>query len=71
MADAVIIFFLRRLGYQLIQEGNVLSGVQDEVEWMKREFEAMVAFLKDADKRQQRDETVAGWVKEKTQETSH
>uniref|UniRef100_A0A3Q7F2C7 NB-ARC domain-containing protein n=1 Tax=Solanum lycopersicum TaxID=4081 RepID=A0A3Q7F2C7_SOLLC len=64
MAEAAIIFFQRRLGYQLIQEGNVLSGVQDEIEWMKREFEAMVAFPKDADKRQQRDETVAGWVKE-------
>ncbi|KAK4347381.1 hypothetical protein RND71_033720 [Anisodus tanguticus] len=64
MAEAAIIYFLRRLGYQLIQEGNVLSGVQDEIEWIKKEFQAMVAFLRDADKRQQRDETVAGWVKE-------
>ncbi|KAF3615622.1 putative 40S ribosomal protein S4-like [Capsicum annuum] len=64
MAEAAIIYFLRRLGYQLIQEGNVLSGVQDEIEWIKKEFQAMVAFLRDADKRQLRDETVAGWVKE-------
>ncbi|KAL3344971.1 hypothetical protein AABB24_024088 [Solanum stoloniferum] len=64
MVEAAIIFFLRRLGYQFIQEGNVLSGVKDEIEWIKKEFQAMVAFLKDADKRQQRDETVAGWVKE-------
>ncbi|MCD7448095.1 hypothetical protein HAX54_038189 [Datura stramonium] len=64
MAEAAIMYFLRRLGYQLIQEGNVLSGVQDEIEWIKKEFQAMVAFLRDADKRQQRDETVAGWIKE-------
>ncbi|KAM3284642.1 putative disease resistance protein [Capsicum chacoense] len=64
MAEAAIIYFLRRLGYQLIQEGNVLSGVQDEIEWIKKEFQAMVAFLRDADKRQLRDETVADWVKE-------
>lgn len=63
-AEAAIIYFLRRLGYQLIQEGSVLSGVQDEMEWIKKEFQAMVAFLRDSDKRQQRDETVAGWVKE-------
>lgn len=64
MAEAVIIFFLRRLGYQLIQEGTFLSGVEDEVEWIRKEFQAMLAFLKDADKRLEREEIVADWIKE-------
>ncbi|KAI5652609.1 hypothetical protein M9H77_29796 [Catharanthus roseus] len=64
MAEAPIVFFLDRLGRLLLQEGNHLSKVQEHVEWIQKELESMVAFLKDADKRQQRDELVAAWVRQ-------
>ncbi|KAK9267627.1 hypothetical protein L1049_010058 [Liquidambar formosana] len=64
MAEALTAFFLRKLGDQLIQEGEILSGVQEDIEWIKRELQAMVAFLKDADRRQQKEDRIKTWVGE-------
>ncbi|TXG69688.1 hypothetical protein EZV62_004623 [Acer yangbiense] len=63
MAEALIIFFLNKLEDQLRQEGELLSGFEQDIEWIKSELQAMVAFLKDVD-RQGRDENVRAWVGE-------
>lgn len=64
MAEAAIVFFLNRLTRLLLQEGDRLSKIQEHVEWIQKELQSMVAFLRDADRRQQRDERVATWVRE-------
>ncbi|KAK3218908.1 hypothetical protein Dsin_012878 [Dipteronia sinensis] len=62
MAEALIIFFLNKLEDQLRQEGELLSGFEQDIEWIKSELQAMVAFLKDVDRRQGREEKVRAWV---------
>lgn len=48
----------------LVDEADHLSRIHEHVGWIQKELQAMVAFLKDADRRQQRDERVAAWVRE-------
>ncbi|XP_058114889.1 disease resistance protein RPM1-like [Magnolia sinica] len=62
MAEAVISFFVRKLGEQLINEVNLLSGVHDDVVWIKNELQTMRAFLKDADLRKEREKLVEAWI---------
>ncbi|KAK1575011.1 hypothetical protein Q3G72_001847 [Acer saccharum] len=64
MAEALIIFFLNKLEDQLRQEGELLFGFEQDIEWIKSELQAMVAFLKDVDRRPGRDENVRAWVGE-------
>lgn len=64
MAEAAIVFFLNRVTGLLLQESDHLSKIQEHVEWIQKELQSMVAFLRDADRRQQRDERVATWVRE-------
>ncbi|XP_058114399.1 disease resistance protein RPM1-like [Magnolia sinica] len=64
MADPVVSFFLQKLDEQITQEVQLLSGVEDNVAWIKAELESMKAFLKDADRRRERDDGVEAWVKQ-------
>ncbi|XP_058114398.1 disease resistance protein RPM1-like [Magnolia sinica] len=62
MAEAVVFFFLRKLGDQLAQEVQLLSGVEGDVAWIKAELQSMKSFLKDADRRRERDAGVEAWI---------
>lgn len=64
MAEALIRFFLDKLTDQIRQEGQLLTGIEEEIDWIKNEFQAMVGFLKDVDSRQGRDENVRAWTGE-------
>ncbi|KAL3506032.1 hypothetical protein ACH5RR_031414 [Cinchona calisaya] len=48
----------------IVEEAKFLSGVTDEVEEVQAELIRMQCFLKDADRRQQKDETIRNYVKE-------
>lgn len=62
MAEAVVSIVVGRLGDFVIQEARLLCGVSDQVELAQTELQMMQGFMKDADKRQQDDETVRIWV---------
>ncbi|KAK9035042.1 hypothetical protein V6N11_077093 [Hibiscus sabdariffa] len=64
MAEGVVSYLLERLDGLLVQEANLLLGVNNEVRQMQRELKRMQCFLKDADKRQDDDESVKNWVSE-------
>lgn len=64
MAEELILFFLRKLSEQLNEEGELLSGVHEDIEWIKNELQAMVAFLRDVHRTQQRDKRVGRWAEE-------
>ncbi|XP_070672771.1 putative disease resistance protein At1g50180 isoform X2 [Malus domestica] len=61
MAEAVVSFVAVRLGY-FIQEAKFLYGVGDIVDFAQTELQFMRSFLKDADKRQEHDETLRIWI---------
>ncbi|XP_058114402.1 disease resistance protein RPM1-like [Magnolia sinica] len=62
MAEAVLSFFVQKLGEQLVHEVELLSGVCDDVVWIKDELQSMRALLKDADQRGERDKGVLAWI---------
>ncbi|KAE8654934.1 PI-PLC X domain-containing protein [Hibiscus syriacus] len=62
MAEAVVSYLLERLDGLIVQEANLLLGVNNEVRKMQAELKWMQGFLKDADKRQDEDERVKIWV---------
>ncbi|KAJ9689871.1 hypothetical protein PVL29_012503 [Vitis rotundifolia] len=64
MAEALILSFLRKLSEQLNEERELLSGVHEDIEWIKNELQAMVAFLRDVHRTQQRDKRVGRWAEE-------
>ncbi|KAM1413386.1 hypothetical protein ACFXTO_025990 [Malus domestica] len=61
MAEAVVSFVAVRLGY-FIQEAKFLYGVGDIVDRAQTELQFMRSFLKNADKRQEHDETLRIWI---------
>ncbi|KAM1061141.1 hypothetical protein FF1_025670 [Malus domestica] len=61
MAEAVVSFVAARLGY-FIQEAKFLYGVGDIVDRAQTELQFMRSFLKNADKRQEHDETLRIWI---------
>ncbi|XP_058114730.1 disease resistance protein RPM1-like [Magnolia sinica] len=62
MAEAVLSFFVQKLGEQLVHEVELLTGVHDDVVWIRNELQTMRAFLKDADRRKDREELVEAWI---------
>ncbi|KAL3506051.1 hypothetical protein ACH5RR_031433 [Cinchona calisaya] len=48
----------------IVEEAKFLSGVRDEIEEVQAELIRTQCFLKDADRRQQKDETIRNYVKE-------
>ncbi|XP_058114403.1 disease resistance protein RPM1-like [Magnolia sinica] len=62
MAEAVLSFFIQKLGEQLVHEVELLSGVHDDVVWIRNELQTMKAFLEDADRRKEREQLVEAWI---------
>ncbi|RWR87020.1 putative disease resistance RPP8-like protein 4 [Cinnamomum micranthum f. kanehirae] len=62
MADTVVSLFVKTLGGLLTQELKLLSGVHDDLAWIKAEHESMEACLINADRRRRRDKDVEAWV---------
>ncbi|XP_058114407.1 disease resistance protein RPM1-like [Magnolia sinica] len=62
MAGAVLSFYVQKLSEQVIHEVELLTGVHDDVEWIRKELQTIRAFLKDADQRKEREEVVAAWI---------
>ena len=57
-------FVVERVGNLLIEEAVFLQGVKQQVDQIQIELKRMQCFLKDADKRQNDDESVQNWVSE-------
>uniref|UniRef100_A0A7N2R591 Protein kinase domain-containing protein n=1 Tax=Quercus lobata TaxID=97700 RepID=A0A7N2R591_QUELO len=62
MAESVVFNAVGRLGNLLIEEATYLKGVSQQVKQTQIELKRMQCFLKDADKRQNEDESVRIWV---------
>ena len=67
MADVVVCIVKERLTNLVLNEGNFLFGVSDEVEEAKSELQRIRCFLKDADERARHgDKTFRNYVAELT-----
>lgn len=64
MAGAIVSLVLQTLGDMLREEARFLSGVADQVEEVRTELKRMLCFLKDADARNCKDETIHNWLRE-------
>ncbi|KAM0995240.1 hypothetical protein ACFX19_010792 [Malus domestica] len=64
MAEFVVSFVVERLGDLLIEKATLLHGVKQNVEQIGVELRRMQCFLKDADKRQDEDDSLRNWVSE-------
>ncbi|KAL3507513.1 hypothetical protein ACH5RR_032895 [Cinchona calisaya] len=64
MAGAIVSLVLQTLGNMLKEEAMFLSGVTDQVEEVCVELKRMLCFLKDADNRNCKDETIRNWLRE-------
>ncbi|KAM1160708.1 hypothetical protein ACFX19_034282 [Malus domestica] len=64
MAESVVYFVIERLGDLLIEKATFLHGVKQNVEQIRVELSRMQCFLKDADKRQDEDDSIRNWVSE-------
>ncbi|GFQ04433.1 putative disease resistance protein at1g50180 [Phtheirospermum japonicum] len=62
MAEAVVSITLETVGNLLVDEGKFYLGVRSEVEAIQLELQRMRSFLKDADSKQDADDTVSNWV---------
>ncbi|KAL4185931.1 hypothetical protein AMTRI_Chr10g8240 [Amborella trichopoda] len=45
MADSVVSFFLEKLEKLILDEVQLLSGVEDDIRWIKEEVKGMEAFI--------------------------
>ncbi|KAH7851494.1 hypothetical protein Vadar_012484 [Vaccinium darrowii] len=64
MAEAVVLNLLSNFAPYLNEEMNLLTGVRDEIEYIKDEFERMSHFLRVADAVEERDPELKVWVKQ-------
>jgi Rx N-terminal domain len=64
MAEAVVSYVLGRIGEAAYQEALSLYGLGEKIEWAKREFKWVSAFLKDAEAKQNKDARMQQWVKD-------
>ncbi|KAJ6863783.1 disease resistance protein [Populus alba x Populus x berolinensis] len=64
MAESAVSTVVQRLGDLLIQEAVFLDGVNEEAYGMQVELQRMQSFLRDADRRQDEEESVKNWVSE-------
>ncbi|KAJ9166908.1 hypothetical protein P3X46_021597 [Hevea brasiliensis] len=64
MAESAVSTVVQGLADLLIQEATFLDGVKEEVVGMQLELRRMQSFLKDADTRQDEEETIRNWVSE-------
>ena len=63
MAYGAVIILLYKLTSILLQEASLLGDAHDEIEEIKLELESMRSFLKDAERRMERSESVETWVR--------
>ncbi|KAJ9169922.1 hypothetical protein P3X46_018065 [Hevea brasiliensis] len=64
MADGAVNFLLDKLTNVLMQKASLLGDARDEVEKIKLELESMRSFLRDAERRKERSESVETWVRQ-------
>lgn len=64
MADGAVNFLLDKLTTILQQKVSLLGDARDEIEEIKLELESMRSFLRDAERRMERSESVGTWVKQ-------
>ncbi|XP_057478393.1 disease resistance protein RPM1-like [Actinidia eriantha] len=64
MAESVVFGLLSKLAPFLQEEVNLMTGVREEIESIRGEFERMTAFLKVADAMEETDPGLAVWVKQ-------
>ncbi|GFZ16603.1 hypothetical protein Acr_25g0010120 [Actinidia rufa] len=64
MAESVVFHLLANFAPFLQEEVNLLTGVREEIEYIKDEFERMTAFLRVADAMEERDPDLKVWVKQ-------
>ena len=70
MADRAVNFLLDKLTGILLQEASLLGDAYNEIEEIKLELESMRSFLKDAERRMERSESVETWVRQ-VREVAH
>ncbi|XP_062093357.1 putative disease resistance RPP13-like protein 3 [Humulus lupulus] len=64
MAESVVRFILPKFSSVLEDEAKLLSGVRDEVVFVKNELDLIRAFLRSADAKEDQDEEIKEWVKQ-------
>ncbi|XP_062093353.1 putative disease resistance protein At1g50180 [Humulus lupulus] len=64
MSESVVRFLLQKFSSLLEDEVKLLSGVRDEVVFVKNELDRIRAFLRSADAKEDQDEEIKVWVKQ-------
>ncbi|KAL7218014.1 hypothetical protein ACSBR2_011279 [Camellia fascicularis] len=64
MAESAVFHLLANFTPFLQQEANLLTGVRDEIQYIRDEFDRMTAFLKVADAMEENDPELKVWVKQ-------
>ncbi|XP_058202762.1 disease resistance protein RPM1-like [Rhododendron vialii] len=64
MAEAAVLGLLSNFAPYLREEFNLLSGVREDIEYVRAEFERMTHFLRVADAIEDRDPKIKVWVKQ-------
>ncbi|XP_058204021.1 disease resistance protein RPM1-like [Rhododendron vialii] len=64
MAEAAVFHLLSNFAPFLQEERNLLSGVREDIEYIRDEFERMTHFLRVADATEDRDPKIKIWVKQ-------
>ncbi|XP_057766252.1 probable disease resistance protein At1g58602 [Salvia miltiorrhiza] len=62
MVEAVVSVALETLGALLLEEGKLLVGVGGQVKALQKQLQEIKCFLKDADTKQHKSETVRNWL---------
>ncbi|GMP52551.1 hypothetical protein CsSME_00018320 [Camellia sinensis var. sinensis] len=64
MAESAVFHLLANFTPFLQQEANLLTGVRDEIQYIRDEFECMTACLKVADAMEKNNPELKVWVKQ-------
>ncbi|KAI7983810.1 Disease resistance protein RPM1 [Camellia lanceoleosa] len=64
MAESAVFHLLANFTPFLQQEANLLTGVQDEIQYIRDEFDRMTAFLRVADAMEENNPELKVWVKQ-------
>ncbi|KAI8010057.1 Disease resistance protein PIK6-NP [Camellia lanceoleosa] len=64
MAEIAVFHLLANLAPFVQQEANLLIGVQEEIEYIRDEFERMTAFLRVADAMEENNPQLKVWVRQ-------
>ncbi|KAL7249306.1 hypothetical protein ACSBR1_011457 [Camellia fascicularis] len=64
MAESAVFHLLANFTPFLQQEANLLTGVRDEIQYIRDEFDRMTAFLRVADAMEENDPELKVWVKQ-------